>query len=66
MTPPYIAIFLIGLLLNMVGLWILTVSLFTICNFFFVLCIIVGAYNATSGYAKEIPLVGRFRIIKAL
>ena len=62
----YFVIFVVGLLLNMVGLWVFTIALFTVCNCFFVLCIIVGAYNAMSGYAKEIPLVGRIRIIKAL
>ena len=60
----YVAILLIGLLLNLVGLWIFTICLFTVSNLYFILCIIVGAYNATSGYAKEVPLVGRWRIIK--
>lgn len=60
----YVAIFLIGLLLNLVGLWIFTICLYVVCNSFFILCIIVGAYNASSGYAKELPLMGRWRIIK--
>ncbi len=66
-----IAILLLVLVLNLVNFWIFPTFLFTtflfmVCNLFFVSCIIIGAYNATGGYAKEIPLVGRFRIIKAL
>ena len=62
----YIAIILIGLLLNLVGLWFFTIFLFFVYNLFMIALMIVGAYNASSGYAKELPLVGRIRIIKAL
>ena len=60
---------LIGVLLNLVNLWIFPtficlVFLFTFCNLFFVIFMILGMYNATSGYAKEIPIIGRIRIIK--
>ncbi|MBR2878917.1 MAG: hypothetical protein IKB92_07440 [Clostridia bacterium] len=62
----YAVIFLTGLLFNLVGLWIFTMCLFFVYNLFMIALIIIGAYNASSGYAKELPLVGRFRIIKAL
>ena len=66
-----VVICLMVIVLNLVNFWIFptflfTAFLFTFCNLFFVIFIILGAYNATSGYAKEIPLIGRWRIIKAL